>query len=248
MTVGQTVFRDALLDPDCDIPKGLSDGGHRPADKRFNVYRNNVTVSLMEAMNTGFPMVIRIIGRENMDGLTRMFVRAHPPTSQLMMHYGDRFPDFLSEIPQLAHLGYLPDVARLDLSVRRSYHASDAEPMDPADLATDSLMECSLRLAPALQLLRSDWPLYDIWRFNTQKDAPQPNPVAQDVLVVRPDYDPEPHLLPDGGATWISALQNGQSVGDALDLVHRDLKTFDLTTMLTLLITGQALISLTKKD
>lgn len=251
MNVTQTGFRNALLDPALQAPAGLSDGKKYPAGKRFDVYRNNVTVSLMEAMVTGFPLITKLLGHENMDGLARMYARAHPPDSPLMMHYGHSFPDFLSDLPQLSHLGYLPDVARVDLALRKSYHAADVAPIDPAklaDITSSALLECHVTLAPALVVLRSDWPIYDIWRFNTQSDAPKPNPVAQDVLIVRPEFDPEPHLLPDGGATWVDALQTGQTIGEALNLAQGETEAFDLSTTLTLLITGQALTSLSKKD
>ena len=49
MTVPQDDFVAALLRPDADVPLGLSDPEGRPAGKRFNVYRNNVAVSLKDA-------------------------------------------------------------------------------------------------------------------------------------------------------------------------------------------------------
>ncbi len=250
MTAGsQDLFRAALLDPSRPTPAGLSDGLGRPAAARFDIYRNNVTVSLIEALRTGFPILTRLLGRTNMDGLCRRYLRAHPPASPLMMHYGRDLPDYLAQVPQLAHLGYLPDVARLELALRRSYHAADAAPLDPARLAgltPQALMAARVTLAPAVQLLRSDWPLYDIWRFNTRDGAPKPAHVAQDVLITRPAFDPEPHALPAGGAAWIRALMRGRSLGAALDEAQSEAAGFDPTGTLTLLLTGNALIALTQ--
>ncbi len=251
MKGGQGMFSAALLDPDLPVPDGLVDSTAQIAVTRFNVYRNNVAVSLTEALRTGFPVITCLVGRQNMDGLAGIFLRAHPPTGPLMMHYGAAFPDFLAETAQLAHLGYLPDVARLELAIRRSYHAGDATAIDPAllgGLPTPDLMQSTLAFAPAVQLVRSVWPIHDIWLFNTDDNTPKPRTGAQDVLITRPDFDPSLWLLPPGGAVWIEQLMAGQTVGDAFDAALSDCPQFDLTSSLTLLLQRATLISLTPKD
>ncbi len=61
----QSAFRAAILDADRPAPPDLQDGLGRPAKRRFNVYRNNVAVSLTEALEAGFPAVARLLGEEN---------------------------------------------------------------------------------------------------------------------------------------------------------------------------------------
>lgn len=251
MSVSQTQFRSALLDPDQPIPDGLSDGANNVAGARFNVYRNNVAVSLTEAMHSAFPVITKLLGTQNMDGLSGLFLRQHPPSSPLLMHYGAEFPAFLADMEQLSHLGYLPDIARLELAIRRSYHASDAIPINPDDvagLAPDALMSLVIGLAPSVEILSSDWPIYDIWRFNSVKNAPDPQPVAQDVVITRVEFDPEPHLLPPGGAVWLGALADGQTIAQSYKAAQKHYPEFDLGDTLAVLLQGGAVISLTEKD
>ena len=247
MSVSQTTFHGALLDASQPIPDGLLDAKAQPAGRRFSVYRNNVAVSLTEAMHQAFPVISKLLGPQNMDGLAGIFLRQHPPSSPLMMFYGEEFPAFLEGMTQLSHLGYLPDVARLELALRRSYHAADAQPIEADALAIppEDLMRARLTLAPAALVLRSGWPVHAIWQFNTQDDAPKPQAGAQDVLITRPEYDPTPHLLPTGGAAWIQCIQGGQTIGEAYEATTTETSEFDLGTTLALLLQGGAITSLT---
>lgn len=250
MSALQAMFGAAILNPALPVPDGLHDGNGRAAGARFNVYRNNVAVSLTEAMRAGFPVITKLLGQQNMDGLAGIFLRAHPPSSPLMLCYGAEFPDFLAATAQLAHLGYLADIARLELAIRRSYHAADGAPIVPDILARippEALMRTTLTLAPAVQVLGSDWPIHDIWRFNTDDTAAKPRPGPQDVLITRPEFDPLPQLLSPGGAVWIKGLMNGQSIGEAHAAALAGVPDFDLTAPLTLLLQGNALISLNQK-
>jgi hypothetical protein len=250
MTVPQDLIAAALLDPARPVPEGMTDGAGRPAGRRFDVYRNNVVVSLTEALATGYPVIARLLGPQNMAGLARLYLRAHPPTSRLMADHGADFPAFLAGMPQLAHLGYLPDVARLELALRQSYHSADAAPMAAERLAAldpERLLACRVGLAPALRLVRADWPIFDIWRFNTEDGSPKPRHQAQDVLVLRPEFDPEPHLLAPGGAEFVAALQAGRALGAAGDAGLAADPAFDLAAPLALLIQGGAVISLAEE-
>jgi len=251
MTDAQDRFNAALFDPGLPPPVGLQDGAGRPAGRRFDVYRNNVSHSLTEALRIGFPVITKLIGRQNMDGLAGIYLRAHPPRSPLMMQYGAGFPAFLASNTQLSHLGYLADIARLELALRRAYHAGDADAIAPdllADIPPEILVTTTLLLAPAVQVIRSDWPIHDIWRFNTDDSAAKPRAQAQDVLITRPEFDPVPQLLPPGGARWIDELRAGRTIGEALDAALAEVPEFDMGKPLTLLLQGGAVISLTQKD
>ncbi|MDW4499650.1 DNA-binding domain-containing protein [Sulfitobacter sp. D35] len=242
MSVSQSDFRAALLNPETPVPEGLHDAADRTAGRRFSVYRNNVTVSLLDALRVAFPLLRRLVG-DKFDPLALAYLRTSPPSSPVMMFYGDTMPRFLASYEPLAHLGYLPDCARLDLALRRSYHAADCMPLAPEDLHIDpdTLDDLRLKLAPSSIVLRSDWPLFDIWRFTMQPGAPKPRAVAQDVLVVRTDYDPAPHLLRNGAAAWFEALEDGKTLGAAQQAVLSGHPDFDLAATLTLALDTGAL-------
>jgi hypothetical protein len=241
MPITQGQFRAALLDPDRSVPVGVIDGRGAHPGRRFDVYRNNVVVSLVEAMKLAFPHVRGLLGAQNFDTLVPAFVRAHPPGSPLMMHYGAEFPAFLGALEPLAHLRYLPDVARLDLAIRASYHAADTAPFDATVLqqSAAALDGLALYLAPSTLLIRSRWPLYDLWRRANDPQAPKPRAQGQAVLVTRPEFDPIVHLLPTGAATWLAALET-QPLGSAVEAATAAAPNFDLAASLTLALHARA--------
>lgn len=236
VSVAETEFRAGLMRADAARPEGLCDGVGRPAGRRYDVYRNNVAVSLREALEAGFPAVARLIGRENFSRAAGMFLRVAPPDSPLMMHYGAGFPEFLEGIEALRPIGYLGDVARLDWTLRQSYHAADAPVLDPArlgGLSETALMQARLIAAPATRVLRSAWPVLSIHRFTLLPDQPRPPARGEDVVVTRPALDPAPHLLPAGGADFLEALSRSTRLGAAVEAAGAD---FDLAATLSLLL------------
>lgn len=247
----QTAFRAGLLNPAAPVPDGLLDGSSQPAGKRYAVYRNNVTVSLIEAMKTAFPLVAKLIGDTTFAPLASVFVRQHPPSSPLMMFYGTEFPNFLQAFEPLAHIGYLPDAARLDLALRQSYHAADTPPFDPIGFQTlspDALLDATVTLAPATLIVPSAWPLFDIWAYNQDPDAGKPRRNPQDILITRQGFDPAPHLLPAGAGPWLADLARGTSFGAAHETAIAATPEFDLTASLGLTLGVGALAKLTHKD
>ncbi len=248
MTVNQTSFRNALLDPETPAPDGLVTPEGTHAEKRFGVYRNNVAHSLSSALVDGFPVLTKLLGEEFFRQMALVYLRIHPPASQLIMHYGAAMPTFLVGFPGTVHLKYLPDVARLELALRRAYHAGDAEAIAPADLTQldqATLMDTRLVLAPAVETLTSEFPVLSIWEFNMQ-DGPKPTMQAEEILISRRGYDPVAQRLPVGGAIFVNALIKGHAFGTALGLATSEVADFDLTATLSALIAGHGIIKIEK--
>ncbi|HKM16205.1 MAG TPA: DNA-binding domain-containing protein [Marinospirillum sp.] len=55
-------FYNALLNTDSVLPKGLVSWNKTNCERRFAVYRNNVVVSLIDALAVNFPVVQHLVG------------------------------------------------------------------------------------------------------------------------------------------------------------------------------------------
>ncbi|MCJ8238230.1 HvfC/BufC N-terminal domain-containing protein [Peteryoungia algae] len=213
-------FAQALLAPEQPPPDGLtSRDGHIPT-RRFAVYRNNVVVSLVDAMASIFPTVQNLVGEDFFRAMARLYVTGHPPTSPLLFTYGKSLPTFLETFAPAADLPFLPDVARVERLWLDAYHAADTRPLDPAALAqvrTDEL--AGIRFTPhsATRLAQFSHAAGTIVRRDR---ATLPldgvNPMASEtVLLTRPDCDPAIEVLPAGGAAFFQALLSGAPLGEA---------------------------------
>lgn len=69
-------FAAALLDPARPAPAGLTSWNGSDPAQRFAVYRNNVTVSLIDALADTFPVVQALVGVDFFRTMAREFVRA----------------------------------------------------------------------------------------------------------------------------------------------------------------------------
>ena len=151
-------------------------------------------------------------------------------------------PAFLEAFSPVAHLPYLPDVARLELLLRESYHAADHHALPPeafGDIAPDDLMDRKFALAPSLRLLRSGHPVLGIWRANMGVSDAQPGTTGQDLAVVRRDLDPEPVSLPDGGYAFFTSLRAEETFGAAYDAALAEVPDADLTLILQFAFTNE---------
>lgn len=246
--MGQTEFTGAILDPGQMVPDGLIDPQGRSAGRRFDVYRNNVAVSLTDALMTAFPVITKLIGEQNFKVLAGVFLRKHPPKSPLMMFYGAEMPAFLESFAPVKHLGYLPDVARLELAMRHAYHAADAAPIDPLVLQEtdpDVLMTSSVQFAPAVRIVPSSWPIHSIWAFNMIDGAPKPASIAEPTLITRPEFDPVQTVLDPAAAAFLAALMQGEPFGAAVD-AGTQAGALDLHQILGVLLSGGAITDLGK--
>ncbi len=237
----QNAFAAALLDPEKPVPPGLVRPDGQAAGRRFDIYRNNVVVALIEALGEAFPVVRALVGEEFFEAMAGVYVRAHPPSSARMMFYGKGFAAFLETFGPVAGLAYLPDVARLEYARRLAYHAADEPAADPSVLAgldPAALMEVRLSLQAACRIVRSAHPVHAIWRFNATEDKSPVQPGAEDVLVSRPADAVLVQLLPPGGAAFLLALEAGEPLGPAAERAAAEAPEFDLGASLAGMFAG----------
>lgn len=232
----------AVVNPQADCPAGFLVPHGRLSSNRFAVYRNNVIVGLIDALQARFPATCRIVGEEFFRAMAREYVLAELPTTPVLFHYGDRFLDFVAQFEAADCLPYLADVARIERALSDAYHASDAEPLGTAalsGLASYQIAALSLLLHPSVRIVRSKYTSVSIWRMNVGNGTPSSiefEASGEDALIVRPRANVDLHLLGPGCASFLESLAQGSTLMAATEAALSESTAFDLSADLALLI------------
>jgi hypothetical protein len=248
----QSRFAAALIDRDRPTPLGLvSWSGGRP-DRRFELHRNNFAAGLAKALAARFPATERIVGEEFFAAMARDFAVRHPPTSPVLLEYGAGFADFVENFELAGDLPYLSDVVRLEDARARAYHAPDATPLalqELSNLSAETLADVAFAIHPAVQVVRSNFPIVTIWAMNAG-DA-ELGPIhdwrGEDALVARPELKVFVHRLPAGGATFLERLCGGCPLAAAVEGAANEAAEFDLTLNLAGVLSAGVIVGVGTK-
>jgi hypothetical protein len=213
-------FAAALCDTAAPLPDGICAPNGTNLAERFAVYRNNVHVSLVNALAENFPIVRAQVGEEFFDAMARLYVTARKPVSTLLTYYGEDFPDHIAAFGPAATLPWLPDLARLERAWMESWAAADAPALPISALGllqADDLARTRVRVHPAARLVCSEWPVADLWESH---QAPSPDLSAlewqsQNVLLTRPLAQVNLRRLDRDASQFAAALLVGKSIEDA---------------------------------
>jgi hypothetical protein len=214
----------ALLDPDQDVPQGLLTWNASSASQRVGVHRNNVMVSLVDALASTFAVTQQLVGEPFFRAMAQLYVRQHPPRTPVLGHYGDDFAEFVAQFPPAASVPYLADVARLEFLRLQTLHAADAQPMLTEEAQAwlddaEQLAQVICTLAPGVQPFHSVHAALSVWAAHQpdsgltleEVDVAQP----ESGLIFRSEWDVMVLQTGADTARFVAHLQNGYPLGDA---------------------------------
>jgi hypothetical protein len=242
----QQAFAAALLNPRRAAPGFLQARPGAQLSDRFDIYRNNVQASLIEALHAAFPVCAQLVGEDAFRTLARAFLRRHLPTAAALHDYGAALPRFIAGYAPAACVPYLADVAALEQAWWQSYGAADAAVIDIATLVAfpaEQLLGLRARPHPATRLLKSAHPVCSIWLAH--QGAAVPAPIArweaECTLVTRPDADVQVRRLAQDTHHFLTLLERGATLAEAAAAVLAIEPSFDLGTTLRLAIEAGAI-------
>ncbi|PTY37751.1 hypothetical protein BGP77_14820 [Saccharospirillum sp. MSK14-1] len=244
----QAEFADALLRRQANEPDHLKRWDDGATAHRFGVYRNNFSVSLIDALQDIFPVVCALTGVDFFRALAREYVYQHPPNSPVLVFYGEQFADFIDAFEPARALPYLADVARLERRWLNTYHSADCQAVSIEQLSAllhqpQQLEQAKLTIAPACQWLASDYAVGSIWRAHQpNSDVTLQDVVlnrAETVLLTRPALEVQLHTIESDAGIFLDRLRQGCVFSEAIEGLE-----FNLVSLLQILVQQSALTGL----
>ncbi|MCB0404118.1 MAG: putative DNA-binding domain-containing protein [Bdellovibrionales bacterium] len=120
------------------------------AHRRLNVYRDMYRVRMSESLQMDYGLLYGVVGSEEFEKLAECYLEAYPSTSYTLNDLGRNFASFLAAQPGLPP--YVPEIARFEYALVRSFDAFDPKPADWSELGTlseDLLSERTLCPLPS---------------------------------------------------------------------------------------------------
>ena len=213
----------------------LRSGRGIAGERRLQVYRNNLHVSLGAALEAVYPVLARLVGDAFFRQLARAYIERHPSRSGNLHAFGAHLPAFLETQAALSGFPYLPDVAALEWACHEVYHEGDDAELDLASLESvdpGAQARIRLHLRQATRLVSSTYPVLAIWRMN-QSDAGEGTTVSLDeggvrLLVARSDFEVEFRHLGRAEERWLRALAEGRTLAASIEEALAIDPAFDL--------------------
>ncbi|MFN7222476.1 MAG: DUF2063 domain-containing protein [Paracoccaceae bacterium] len=203
------------------LPPGVTATAPDETARRFAVYRNNVAVSLSEALAQRFPVIRRLVGHDFFAAMARVYAEAHRPASPVLLEWGETFPAFLASFPPLADYHYMADVARIEVARGQAFHAADAVSAGPDSFLGANPSSLHLVLHPSVHVLRLRHPGVTIWARNQPGEAPQAMTLAgaEIALILRDRaFNVPVAAISEGDAVMIDHIRLGASLTTAAEL------------------------------
>jgi hypothetical protein len=124
------------------------------AFERLEVYNRQYWFRLFQALETDYPALIKLVGRDQFHDLAEAYLSDHPSTSYTLRNLGSRMVDWITMHPHQGgeHPEAAIDIAKLEWAYVEAFDAAELPPAKPEELAAAG-EEARLRLQPHIQFV-----------------------------------------------------------------------------------------------
>ena len=136
---------------------------------QISIYTNGINNGLINALRNIYPVCEKLVGNDFFHILGLAYIRDHPSLSPDLANYGNDFSFYISTYNAASSVPYLSDIAKLEWFYHRAFNSKDEAEFDINMLGrytAEQLTNCVFSLPASHKLLKSNYPVDEIWRIN----------------------------------------------------------------------------------
>ncbi len=201
----------------------LNPQGGVPGLERMVIYSRAYLARIEEALAEMYEAVRHVLGHKRFHDLADRYAAEFPSRVYNLSSIGQSLPEFLPSLEVTKEFPFLPDLAKLERMISRSFHSFDLPPYDFTEfsnLSSKDWEKARFIFQPSAALLQSDWPILDLWNARTKPigeiDIDLVNR-PQSVFVSRVDLQVRCELLEKRQHDLMKNLLAGQTLGAACE-------------------------------
>lgn len=221
-------------------------------EQRLQIYRNNVFITLTNALHAVFPCVQKIVGKDFFIGTAKKYIQQHPSTSGDLREYGHKFAEFLQTFAPAQTLPYLPEVAQLEWAYHQAFHGKASDIFDLHTLTTippEQYEQIKFHLNPTAQLFTFQYPILQIYQLCQPESSDQETidltTGGEQILLIRNHLEITLEKLTPGEYALLTAFKLGNTFAQACKSALTTEKKFNINSYLQKHLTCGTITSLT---
>jgi hypothetical protein len=225
----QKQFMASIYEHNTSIERSIETNGIS-ADKRMEIYYNNVIGAIVNALQDTFDTVYKLVGDEFFRFAVRQYIKTEQPSSGDLGEFGASFPQFLGQFPPCKKLPYLEDIATLNWYRHLAYGAKD-EPQytveNTSTLIKNSIENLILITHSSSKLLTSTHPLDVI--FSVCHDNEHDTDTIElpqrgcRLLIYRKGYHLTHLVLSEPEYFFLESIIQNNTIGEAVETIDESL-------------------------
>jgi hypothetical protein len=176
----QQAFQRQVLTPDTDFADHIVGTARVDAATRVGVYTEAYRLRLIEALETDYPTLKRVLGDADFDALARAYIDQFPSEHYSIRYFGRHLPHLLRARPPYRDNTLLTELAAFEWAMTDAFDAPDVTPVGVEDLAQVAPCDwpgLTFTLHPSAQRLDLTWNVAALWHAQ-EADQPLPPPEA----------------------------------------------------------------------
>lgn len=186
----------------------------------LNVYRNDYTARLTEAIGETFETTWAVLGDRDFLNLCREFIEKRPSTFRELGEYSRGFAAFVKSLSNIDY-PFLSDLLDFELAFWNLFHLKNEGTKVSLDLSLNELLECSFVFTKNIKLFKWDYKIFELWKHRKvglselEEDIYQ----KQNLILFKTSSFVEAFELSEVQISIFEKLLVGQNLNDILEQV-----------------------------